>query len=62
MIPGDRDKGRGANVAFADWHAEFKKWQYPGRIREGVETPVKNQADRADLIWVLSRVPDATGR
>jgi prepilin-type processing-associated H-X9-DG protein len=54
MIPGGRDKGCGANVAFADWHAEFKKWLYPGRIREGVETPVKNQADRADLAWVVS--------
>ena len=57
MIPGDRDKSCGANVAFADWHAEFKKWQYVDRIREGVETPVKNQADRADLAWVVRALP-----
>jgi prepilin-type processing-associated H-X9-DG protein len=57
MIPGYRDKGYGANVAFADGHVSFKKWQYLGRTREGVDTVVKNQADRADLAWVVSVCP-----
>ena len=52
-IPGERDRGCGANVAFADGHVQFQKWQYLGRVRTGVQTPVKNTADRADLRWVL---------
>jgi len=52
-IPGERDRGYGANVAFADGHAQFKKWQYLGRIRIGLELGVANDADRADLRWVL---------
>jgi len=55
-IPGERDRGCGANVAFADGHVQFKKWQYLGRIRVGMQTPVKNAADRADLRWVLDAV------
>ena len=47
---------------FADGHVDFHKWQYLGRIRTELATRFKNEADRADLIWVLSRVPDATGR
>jgi len=55
MVPGDRDKGCGANVAFADGHVFFKKWQYLGRKRgDNPAPPVKNQQDRADLAWVLS--------
>jgi len=61
-IPGERDRACGANVAFADGHVEFHKWQYLGRTRTDLGEPVKNQADRADLIWLLSRIPDATGR
>jgi prepilin-type N-terminal cleavage/methylation domain-containing protein/prepilin-type processing-associated H-X9-DG protein len=52
-IPGQRDRGCGANVAFADGRVQFKKWQYPGRIRKVLATPVANAADRADLRWVL---------
>jgi len=54
MIPGCRDKGNGANVAFADGHVEFKKWQYPARTRTGPTTRVRNQLDRADFDWVIS--------
>jgi prepilin-type N-terminal cleavage/methylation domain-containing protein/prepilin-type processing-associated H-X9-DG protein len=62
-LPGERDRRCRANVAFADGHVGFHKWQYLGRsTRISLATPFKNQADRADLIWVLSRVPDATGR
>jgi prepilin-type processing-associated H-X9-DG protein len=59
MIPGYRDKGCGANIAFADGHVSFKKWQFLGRTRKGPETPVRNQQDRADLAWVLSALPNA---
>ena len=52
-IPGKRDRDGGANVAFADGHVQFKKWQCRGRIRTGLQTPVANGADRADLRWVL---------
>ena len=55
-IPGQRDRGCGANVAFADGRVQFKKWQYPGRIRKVLATPVANAADRADLRWVLDAV------
>ncbi len=57
-IPGVRDHGGGANVAFADGHAEPHKWRYLGRIRSPeTRTYCANEQDLADLIWVLSRVP-----
>jgi prepilin-type N-terminal cleavage/methylation domain-containing protein/prepilin-type processing-associated H-X9-DG protein len=52
MIPGYRDKGCGANTAFADGHVEFKKWQYLGRKRTLFNEPVRNEPDRADLRWL----------
>ncbi|MBM3883424.1 MAG: prepilin-type N-terminal cleavage/methylation domain-containing protein [Verrucomicrobia bacterium] len=52
-IPGERDRGCGANVAFADGHVQYKKWQYRGRIRTGMQTSVRDAADRTDLRWVL---------
>jgi hypothetical protein len=58
-IPGERDRGCGASVAFADGRAEFHKWRYLGRIRREIQDQVRNDQDRADLIWVLSRVTDA---
>jgi prepilin-type processing-associated H-X9-DG protein len=61
-LPGERDRACGANVAFADGHVDFHKWQYLGRTRKNLETPFKSQADRADLIWVLSRIPGANGQ
>ncbi len=61
-LPGERDRARGANVAFADGHVDFHEWQYRGRIRNYTQTPWVNQADRADLIWVLSHVPGANGQ
>jgi prepilin-type N-terminal cleavage/methylation domain-containing protein/prepilin-type processing-associated H-X9-DG protein len=57
-LPGERDRRCGANVAFADGHVDFHKWRYLGRIRTEMRTRFKNEVDRADLIWVLSRVPD----
>jgi len=57
MIPGYRDKGCGANVAFADGHVIFKKWQCLARTRTGPTTNVQNALDRADLAWVVSVFP-----
>ena len=57
-IPGERDRGHGANVAFADGHVAFKKWQFLGRKRTEFQTPVRNQLDRADLTWILDALPD----
>lgn len=59
MIPGYRDKSGGANVAFADGHALFKKWKDPGRRWTGFETPVRNALDREDLAWVVGGLPGA---
>ncbi len=59
MIPGYRDKGCGANVAFADGHFSFKQWQSLGRTRTGPETPVQNALDRADLAWVVNALRSA---
>ena len=56
-IPGFRDRGSGANVAFADGHAEFHKWKYPRRIRTGHERDITNTMDREDLLWLLDRLP-----
>jgi prepilin-type processing-associated H-X9-DG protein len=57
MIPGSRDRGCGANVAFADGHVSFQRWQYLGRTRKGPETAVVNPQDRADLRWVMDALP-----
>jgi len=58
MIPGYRDKGCGANVAFADGHALFKRWKDPGRRwSRGWKTPVRNALDREDLAWVAGGLP-----
>ena len=59
MVPGSRDRGNGANVAFADGHAEFHPWKWPHRIRKATENPIVNEPDREDLRWLLSRVPGA---
>jgi prepilin-type processing-associated H-X9-DG protein len=59
MVPGSRDRGNGANVAFADGHAEFHPWKWPHRIRKATENPIVNELDREDLRWQLSRVPGA---
>ncbi len=57
MIPGARDRGGGANVAFADGHVEPHKWQFPNRRWSGWQTFTQNAKDRADLGWVVSKVP-----
>jgi prepilin-type processing-associated H-X9-DG protein len=59
MVPGYRDKGCGANLAFADGHVSFKKWQCLSRTRTGPNTPVRNELDRADLAWVVNALPSA---
>ena len=48
-MAGFRDRGSGANVAFADGHAEFHKWNYLNRQRRSNETPISNKLDLADL-------------
>jgi prepilin-type N-terminal cleavage/methylation domain-containing protein/prepilin-type processing-associated H-X9-DG protein len=52
MVPGARDGGNGASVAYADGHVEHHRWQDPGRTRTGVYTAPRNERDRADLAWV----------
>jgi len=59
MIPGYRDKSSGANVGFADGHADFKKWKDPSRRWSGFETHTRNALDREDLAWVLGGLPGA---
>ncbi len=58
-VPASRDRGYGANVAFADGHVEFHKWKYPNRIRKTAESTITNALDLEDLRWLLSRVPGA---
>ena len=58
-VPASRDRGYGANLAFADGHVEFHKWKYPHRIRRLPETPIANALDLQDLRWLISRVPGA---
>ena len=52
MIPGSRDRGGGANVAFADGHVFFKEWRFGGRTRTTVVTPIRDERDRADFLWL----------
>jgi prepilin-type N-terminal cleavage/methylation domain-containing protein/prepilin-type processing-associated H-X9-DG protein len=60
MIPGYRDKGGGANVAFADGHALYKVWKDPGRRWIGPwSTDARNALDREDLAWVVGGLPGA---
>jgi len=55
MVPGARDRGNGANVAFADGRAEFHKWKFPSRTRRsGGTTAVENGMDQDDLRWLFS--------
>lgn len=53
-LPGERDRGCGANVAFADGHTRFKKWQYLGRKRTDMETLARTAPDRADWQWIVN--------
>jgi prepilin-type processing-associated H-X9-DG protein/prepilin-type N-terminal cleavage/methylation domain-containing protein len=60
MVPGVRDRGSGANVAFADGHVAFHKWRFPGRTwKGGWGQDVENADDRADWVWLISMVSDA---
>jgi prepilin-type N-terminal cleavage/methylation domain-containing protein/prepilin-type processing-associated H-X9-DG protein len=61
VIPGARDKGNGASVAFADGHVCHKKWQDPGRTRTGVDTSLRNSRDRADFTWLQEALIGGTG-
>jgi prepilin-type N-terminal cleavage/methylation domain-containing protein/prepilin-type processing-associated H-X9-DG protein len=59
MIPGYRDKSGGANVAFADGHACFKRWKEPSRRWTSFETRTRSALDREDLAWVIGGLPRA---
>ena len=52
VVPGARDKGNGANVAFADGSTTFHKWLFPGRTRTCPQPDVQNAGDFADLVWL----------
>ena len=55
-IPGARHQG-GVNLAFADAHAEFHKWKFPGREWSGGwQTRTQPGLDREDLTWLLSKM------
>ncbi len=58
MVPGARDRGTGANVAFADGRVTFHKWKFPARTRTSWNTSFANGSDRADFEWVLTVMPD----
>ena len=62
MVPGCRDRGCGANLAFADGHVEFKKWRYLDRTRTGSYTSVRNGSDRSDLAWIVSVLTGEGGK
>ena len=59
VVPGARDQGNGANVAYAGGHVLFHKWQFPSRTRISPQTSIVNESDRADLAWVQSVYPSA---
>jgi prepilin-type N-terminal cleavage/methylation domain-containing protein/prepilin-type processing-associated H-X9-DG protein len=59
-VPGARDRGRGASVAFADGHVAHKAWRFPSRTRSTATVPVHHEQDRADLAWVVDGVPSVT--
>lgn len=61
MVPGARDKGNGASVAYADGHVIHHKWQDPGRTRTGVDTPLRNARDRADFAWLQEALSGGAG-
>ena len=57
-IPGARHRGGGANLAFAEGHVDSHKWKFPSRRWGGIwDTPTKNDLDRADLAWLVSKIP-----
>jgi prepilin-type N-terminal cleavage/methylation domain-containing protein/prepilin-type processing-associated H-X9-DG protein len=61
MIPGARHNG-GANLAFADGHAYYHKWKFPiRRWSGGWGEDTKNDFDRADLSWLLSKMQSLKG-
>ncbi len=53
--PTDRHLG-GANLGYADGHAEFKKWRYPKPFTRYGEEPA-NEEDLADFRWLTERLP-----
>jgi prepilin-type N-terminal cleavage/methylation domain-containing protein/prepilin-type processing-associated H-X9-DG protein len=51
MVPGARDRGNGANFAFADGRVVFHKWGFPSRYRVGWDLLATDSADIADWTW-----------
>jgi prepilin-type processing-associated H-X9-DG protein len=54
--PTDRH-GQGANLAFADGHAERWRWNWPKRNKQPF-LPVANNTDLLDLRWLQQTLPD----
>jgi len=54
-LPSDRHS-RGANLSFADGHAEYRRWMYPKSL--DWDAPVACEADRADLKWLQARATE----
>jgi prepilin-type processing-associated H-X9-DG protein len=54
-MPTDRHRG-GANIAFADSHVEYKKWQFKKDFEKWNQS-VANEQDRADLDWFKQHMP-----
>lgn len=57
-MPGQRDLGCKANIAFVDGRVDSHKWKFLGRERIDTETPCVNALDREDLLWVFRGMPD----
>jgi len=54
--PSDRH-GQGANLSFADSHAEHWRWKWPKRNKQLFQ-PAANDADLLDLRRLQQRIPD----
>jgi prepilin-type N-terminal cleavage/methylation domain-containing protein/prepilin-type processing-associated H-X9-DG protein len=58
--PSDRHN-QGANLSFADGHAERWRWKYP-KLLQNWDVPAVNEADLADLRRLQEGVPEAMRR
>jgi len=56
-LPGQRDLGCKANVAFANGHVDSHKWRFLRGERIVTDTWCVNALDRQDLMWVFRGMP-----
>jgi prepilin-type processing-associated H-X9-DG protein len=53
-LPGERH-GRGANLSFLDGHVASHRWLYTPKHMFGEQTPIANNRDKQDFMWLLDR-------